>query len=429
MLRVALVIFIVLMVQQTVMVALRIGGAHPDLLWLLPITAALLDGPETGAIVGFWAGLAFDLVLPTPFGLSALVGCVLGYAVGSLTTAADPRPTWLKPVAAVAGSVGADMLFAVLGAILGQGQMVQVDFLALFLVVGDLERGAGAPGQPADAVGPGRGEPPPLTGLRPGRQQGLVKRTLRHPIRGDRLHPKPSTRPAKHALLAGQRPRAAHAAPQERQRRLHRRLARGRGGTAESPPAHRRHRRPAPLRRPRPPAVDAAGGRGEELRRRRDAQPGARGQRGRAPGRDRRSRRHGPGVQHAAGGDPALAGRGDAEPDHRGHGGGARRPDAEAGAGVHQQQPVQPLRAGARRDRRVAGHRAVPPDAPVGVPRRQRADGRPAHLPPGRDDGHAYPRLRRRHHAAATWPPTPTTATPRAARSASRGSRPSTSPT
>jgi rod shape-determining protein MreD len=135
-LRVALVIFIVLMVQQTVMVALRIGGAHPDLLWLLPITAALLDGPETGAIVGFWSGLAFDLVLPTPFGLSALVGCVLGYAVGSLTTAADPRATWLKPVAAAAGSVGADMLFAVLGAILGQGEMVKVNFLSLILVVG-----------------------------------------------------------------------------------------------------------------------------------------------------------------------------------------------------------------------------------------------------------------------------------------------------
>ncbi len=92
-----------LMVQQTVMVALRIDGAHPDLLWLLPITAALLDGPETGAIVGFWAGLAFDLVLPTPFGLSALVGCVLGYSVGALTTAADPRATWLKPVAAARG--------------------------------------------------------------------------------------------------------------------------------------------------------------------------------------------------------------------------------------------------------------------------------------------------------------------------------------
>jgi rod shape-determining protein MreD len=133
--RVALVIFVVLMVQQTMMVALRIGGVHPDLLWLLPITAALADGPETGGIVGFWAGLAFDLVLPTPFGLSALVGCLLGYAVGALTSAVDPRTTWLKPVAALTGSVAADMLFAVLGAILGQPQMVQIDFVALFLMI------------------------------------------------------------------------------------------------------------------------------------------------------------------------------------------------------------------------------------------------------------------------------------------------------
>jgi len=133
--RLALVIFLVLMVQQTVMLALRVGGTHPDLLWLLPITAALIDGPETGAIVGFWSGLAFDLVLPTPFGLSALVGCLLGFATGTLTAAVDPRAAWLKPVAALTGSVAADMLFAVLGAILGQQQMVQVDFLSIFLVV------------------------------------------------------------------------------------------------------------------------------------------------------------------------------------------------------------------------------------------------------------------------------------------------------
>ncbi len=135
-LRVALVIFATVMVQQTVMVALRISDAHPDLLWLLPITAALIDGPETGAIVGFWSGLAFDLVLPTPFGLSALVGCLLGYVVGTLAAPVDPSAPWLKPVAALAGSVGADMLFAVLGAILGQEQMVRIDFLAVCLVVG-----------------------------------------------------------------------------------------------------------------------------------------------------------------------------------------------------------------------------------------------------------------------------------------------------
>jgi hypothetical protein len=38
-------------------------------------------------------------------------------------------------VAAVIGGVAADMLFAVLGAIFGQQQMVQIDFLSLFVVV------------------------------------------------------------------------------------------------------------------------------------------------------------------------------------------------------------------------------------------------------------------------------------------------------
>ncbi len=38
-------------------------------------------------------------------------------------------------MAAVVGSVAADMLFSVLGAIFGQQQMVQVDFLSLFVIV------------------------------------------------------------------------------------------------------------------------------------------------------------------------------------------------------------------------------------------------------------------------------------------------------
>jgi rod shape-determining protein MreD len=133
--RIALVTLLLLLVQSTVILSIRIGGTHPDILWLLPITAALLTGPETGAIVGFWSGLAFDLVLPTPFGLGALVGCLLGYSIGAATVAVDKRAMWLKPVAAVIGSVAADMLFSVLGAIFGQQQMVQIDFFALFVVV------------------------------------------------------------------------------------------------------------------------------------------------------------------------------------------------------------------------------------------------------------------------------------------------------
>ena len=133
--RVALVVLIVLIAQSTVILSIRIDGVHPDLLWLLPITAALLGGANVGALVGFWSGLAFDLVLPTPFGLSALIGCLLGYAMGAATVAMDKRAVWLRPVAAVVGSVAADMLFAVTGAVFGQSQMVRVNFVTLFLVV------------------------------------------------------------------------------------------------------------------------------------------------------------------------------------------------------------------------------------------------------------------------------------------------------
>jgi rod shape-determining protein MreD len=134
-LRVALVIFVVLIAQSTVVLSIRIDGAHPDLLWLLPITAALLGGPDVGALVGFWSGLAFDLILPTPFGLSAFIGCLLGYIIGTMTTAVDKRAVWLRPVAAIFGSVAADMLFAVTGALFGQDQMVRVNFVAIFAVV------------------------------------------------------------------------------------------------------------------------------------------------------------------------------------------------------------------------------------------------------------------------------------------------------
>jgi hypothetical protein len=60
---------------------------------------------------------------------------VLGFAVGILVAPVDPGAAWLKPVAALTGSVAADMLFAVLGAVFGQEQMVQVDFFALFVMV------------------------------------------------------------------------------------------------------------------------------------------------------------------------------------------------------------------------------------------------------------------------------------------------------
>lgn len=133
--RLALVLFGFLLVQATLGLDIRVGGVHPDLVLLLPIAAALCAGPEAGALVGFASGLAADLLLPTPFGLSALVGCLLGFAVGLVTAGADREAWWLPPLAALAGSAAAVMLYAVLGAVLGQQQFLQVDLAVIVILV------------------------------------------------------------------------------------------------------------------------------------------------------------------------------------------------------------------------------------------------------------------------------------------------------
>jgi rod shape-determining protein MreD len=130
-----LVVLLFLVVQYTLMLDITIRGAHPDLMILLPVAAGIAGGPEEGAVAGFVAGMAADLLLPTPFGLSALVGCLVGFAVGYVTGSIAREVWWLPSLVALIASVGWVMLYAVLGAVLGQGQFVQVDLVAVAAVV------------------------------------------------------------------------------------------------------------------------------------------------------------------------------------------------------------------------------------------------------------------------------------------------------
>ncbi len=133
--RLSLVIVAFVVVQQTLVLGIRVGGIHPDVMVLLPIAAAVVGGPARGAIVGFTAGLVADLFLPTPFGLSALTGSLTGYGVGLATVALDRSAWWLPPTAGLAASAVYELLYAGLGALLGQPQMLHVDLAGIALVV------------------------------------------------------------------------------------------------------------------------------------------------------------------------------------------------------------------------------------------------------------------------------------------------------
>jgi len=80
---------------------------------------ATVGGPDRGATYGFLAGLLFDLVLDSPFGLSALTYAAVGYAVG-LASVVLFRPTgwWPLAVGAVAALV-ATVFYTGVGHLIG----------------------------------------------------------------------------------------------------------------------------------------------------------------------------------------------------------------------------------------------------------------------------------------------------------------------
>jgi rod shape-determining protein MreD len=126
---------IVLTIQEAVMAGIRIHGAHPDIMLLLPIVFGLVGGSERGAAMGFVAGLLADLFVGTPFGLSALVYTLVGFAVGMTEGDRLGGGWWLTPLTATVASAAGVLLYAGLGAAVGEGQMLHEHLATVTVVV------------------------------------------------------------------------------------------------------------------------------------------------------------------------------------------------------------------------------------------------------------------------------------------------------
>jgi len=109
-----------LALHLTLFSVLRIAGAAPDIMLLVAVAGGLVGGPVRGAVLGFVAGISIDVFLRTPMGLSALVFTLVGYGVGVVSTGVL-TPSWYLPVvtASVASAAGV-ILYAFVGAMLGE---------------------------------------------------------------------------------------------------------------------------------------------------------------------------------------------------------------------------------------------------------------------------------------------------------------------
>lgn len=112
-----------LLLQVAVIGRLPLPGAAPDLLLVLVVAFALVEGPFAGVVTGFVAGLLADAVSDHQLGRLALAYVVSGYVTGLLQD--DTERSTLRPFAAVAlGALAGLAAYTAEGILLGDSRIV-----------------------------------------------------------------------------------------------------------------------------------------------------------------------------------------------------------------------------------------------------------------------------------------------------------------
>lgn len=107
-----------LLLQLTVVARLPLPGAAPDLVLVLVVAFALAEGPMSGLVTGWVAGLLADALAAHELGRLALAYAVAGYLTGMLQD--DTERSTLQPFGAVAlGAVVALGAYLSVGILLG----------------------------------------------------------------------------------------------------------------------------------------------------------------------------------------------------------------------------------------------------------------------------------------------------------------------
>jgi rod shape-determining protein MreD len=78
----AVLLFLAVVVQATIMGSIQILGGTPDLVLVLLLVIALLRGSIFGALGGFWAGFLLDTAYLGTLGVTSLLLTLAGYWIG-----------------------------------------------------------------------------------------------------------------------------------------------------------------------------------------------------------------------------------------------------------------------------------------------------------------------------------------------------------
>lgn len=118
-LRLALLGFLTVVVQETCVSQVTIFGVSADLTPLVVMSVGLLAGSLVGAVMGFSVGMLVDLVLVQTLGITSLLYIAVGYWAGRLRELRDPAhglvPLAVGAAATAVTGIGMTVLQFLLG--------------------------------------------------------------------------------------------------------------------------------------------------------------------------------------------------------------------------------------------------------------------------------------------------------------------------
>jgi rod shape-determining protein MreD len=132
--RLGFVVLACVVLQTTLFTHLRVDDVAPQIGLVAVLAVAYEDGADSGAIFGFVMGLAIDLFLTTPLGLSALSFAITGYAVGVFQAGVVRTTPWLAPVLGGVGGLFGGLVFLTAGAVVGQSGFLSFDSLKIVVI-------------------------------------------------------------------------------------------------------------------------------------------------------------------------------------------------------------------------------------------------------------------------------------------------------
>jgi rod shape-determining protein MreD len=123
------------LVQVSVLSSVEVAEGHLDLVLILVVSIALLEGPAFGAVAGFWAGLVLDVSSLETLGLTSLLLTLAGYFAGRFGDVTSRTSAHPPLVAVVLATIAVGFGSAVIHFMLGSG-ISAAEFFAGVLLPG-----------------------------------------------------------------------------------------------------------------------------------------------------------------------------------------------------------------------------------------------------------------------------------------------------